>query len=53
MRRKVFITTPDIQLALTLVRLLYQNGIDAFWVGEAEGERLQEVWEVGAWIRAN
>ena len=53
MRPKVFITTTDVRLALTLVRLLYQAGVDAFWVTEEEGEKLAQVWKVGAWIRAN
>jgi hypothetical protein len=53
MRPKVFITTIDMQLAQRLIRLLYQNGIDAFLVTEEEGEKLEEFWAVGAWIRAN
>ena len=53
MRPKVFITTTDMQLAQYLIWLLYRNGVDAFLVTEAEGERLARVWEVGDWIRGN
>ena len=41
---KVFITTPDMQLAQRLIRLLYQHGIDAFLVTEEQGEKLEQFW---------
>ena len=47
MRKKVFITTADIDLATTLIRLLYRHGIDAFLVTEEEGDKLARVWEHG------
>ena len=40
MRQKVFITTQDMQLAQRLIRLLYQNGIDAFLVTKEEDDPL-------------
>ena len=52
MHKKVFITTQDIRLAQTLIRLLYQHGISAYLVTEEEGEKLAKVWELGAWIWA-
>ena len=41
----------DIRLAQKLIRLLYQNGIEAYLVTEEEGEKLGRVWQVDAWIR--
>jgi len=34
-----------VALALTLVRLLNQCGISAFWVTEEERRKLEEVWQ--------
>ena len=51
MRQKVFITTTD--MALALVWMLQRAGVDPHWVSEEEGEKLEEAWKVGGWIRAN
>ena len=42
----VFIHTHDTSLALRLVRLLNQHGINGFWVTEEEARKLGEVWQV-------
>ena len=53
MRHRVFITITDMWFAQVLIRLLYQHGIDAFWVTEEGGEKLTQYWVVDAWITAN
>ena len=47
----VFIHTHDTSLALRLVRLLNQHGINGFWVTEHEARKLGEVWRVDGVIR--
>jgi hypothetical protein len=47
----VFIHTQDTELALSLVRLLNQHGINGFWVTDEEARRLEQVWRVGGVIR--
>ena len=46
----VFLQTRDMALALKLVRLLNQHGINAFWVTEEEGRTLAEAWRVDGWM---
>ena len=50
-RTVVFVTTRNTDLAQTLVRLLYANGIDAFWVTEEEDRKLGEAWIVSGRMR--
>ena len=47
----VFIHTQDTSLALRLVRLLNQHGINGFWVTEEEARKLRKVWQVEGVIR--
>jgi len=47
----VFIHTQDTSLALRLVRLLNQHGINGFWVTEEEARKLGEAWLVDGVIR--
>ena len=47
----VFIHTEDTALAIRLVRLLNQAGINGFWVTEGEARKLREVWRVDGVVR--
>ena len=48
---KVMITVRDISVAMDLVNVFLELGIDAYWTTDDEGRKLAEAWEIVAWIR--
>ena len=47
----VSIHTKNSALAIRLVRLLNQHGINGFWVTDEEAQKLGKVWRVDAVVR--
>ena len=46
-----FIHTTDTHLAIRMVRLLHEHGINGFWVTGEEAQKLSLVWNVDAEVR--
>ena len=44
----VFIQTTDTHLAVRMVRLLHEHGINGFWVTSEEARKLSQEWNVDA-----
>ena len=52
MRKRVFVLSEDIELAVQIVKLLDRHGVTAFWVTQEQGEKLERLWRWDACIRA-
>ena len=47
---KVLVTVRDIGLAIDLIKVFFEVGIDAYWTTEEQGQKLAQVWNVEARI---